>query len=403
MPEKNQKPKMPRFLHVIDTLDRRSGGPVAGVATLADHAESDGIEIEVVSLDLPDDECVRDFPVKAYGLGERHWFNRLVPKFRYSSKIVPWLKENAGNYDAIVVNGIWCYHTLAAGRALRAIRKPYVVFTHGMLDPWFKRAYPLKHLKKQLYWTLFLGKVLRDSRFVLFTAEDERLLARGAFIGYAPPHERVVSYGPNDVPAASQAQIEAFRKTVPNLGDRPFLLFLSRIHPKKGCDLLVEAFGKAASGAPSLQLVIAGPDPDNMRSDLDAMAQKYGVADRIHWAGMVSGDAKWGAFRAADAFILPSHQENFGIAVAEALACGTPVLISDKINIWREIVGAGAGLVANNDVAGTQGLITRFMALTADERRRMSEQARTCFLNNFCGDRFAEDMLKVCRDLNTRS
>lgn len=110
---------------------------------------------------------------------------------------------------------------------------------------------------------------------------------------------------------------------------------------------------------------------------------------------MLGGDVKWGAFTAAEAFVLPSHQENFGIAVAEALACGTPVLISNKINIWREIEADGAGLVENDDLAGTASLLKRWVAIPDGSRQTMRENARTCFANRFEIERATDSLLEV--------
>ena len=123
------------------------------------------------------------------------------------------------------------------------------------------------------------------------------------------------------------------------------------------------------------------------------MAESAG--DSILFPGMLTGDAKWGALSAAEAFVLPSHQENFGIAVAEALACGTPVLISNKINIWREIEGDGAGLVENDDVAGTVNLLKAWVAMPNESRAAMRENARKCFTNRFEIERATDSLLKV--------
>ena len=173
------------------------------------------------------------------------------------------------------------------------------------------------------------GPLLRHAGAVLFTSEEERRLAERAFLPYALK-PRVVAYGTAEVPGDPAAQRAAFAAAVPQLAGKPFLLFLSRIHVKKGCDLLVEAFGRVAAQAPDLQLVIAGPDQAGQVAALRATADGLGIADRVHFPGMISGDVKWGAFRSCTAFVLPSHQENFGIAVVEAAACGAAVLISDK-------------------------------------------------------------------------
>jgi glycosyltransferase involved in cell wall biosynthesis len=120
--------------------------------------------------------------------------------------------------------------------------------------------------------------------------------------------ERVVAFGTKDVAGSADAQIASFRTLLPQLASRKFILFLSRIHPKKGCDLLIQAFAKVAAENKELDLVMAGPDSVGWGSKLMRLAEDLGVANRIHWPGMLKGDQKWGAFRAAEAFVLPSHQ-----------------------------------------------------------------------------------------------
>lgn len=207
--------------------------------------------------------------------------------------------------------------------------------------------------------------------------------ARGVFAGLANYRERRVKFGIAPPPQGVEQQKAAFRSLLPQVERRPFLLFLSRIDSKKGCDLLVKAFAQVAPAHPDLLLVMAGPDGAGWRPELEAMASQLGVADRIVWPGMVTGDAKWGAFRLAQAFVLPSHQENFGIAVAESLACGTPVLISNKVNIWREIEAGGAGLVGEDDLAGTIATLEAFLRLTPQACEEMRTHAEQVFLEHF--------------------
>ena len=295
--------------------------------------------------------------------------------------LIPWLRTHVPEFDQVVIHGIWQFHSHAAWRVLRGQGRSYLVYTHGMLDPWFQRTYPLKHLKKSAYWRWGEYPVLRDARAVCFTTEEERVLARESFRPHAW-REAVVSYGTSAPAGDADAQREVFLAAHPDLRGKRLLLFLSRIHVKKGCDLLIEAFA-AAGREPSLHLVMAGPDETGWRRDLEAQADRLGVADRITWTGMLSGDLKAGAFEAAEAFVLPSHQENFGIAVAEALARGVPVLISDKVNIWREIVADGAGLAEPDDAAGTARLLDGWLGLSPDARRAMGQAARRCFGTRF--------------------
>lgn len=383
-----------RILHVLDTIDGKSGGPVQWMKVSAE-AQLARADPEVVTLDKADAPFIRDFPFKVHAFGEDHKVNTWAPAFGYSSSLLPWLKAHAGDYDAVVVHGIWSYHALAVWKALAGTRTPYVVYPHGMMDPWFKRTYPLKHLKKQAYWSLFLGKILRDAQAVLFTAEDEQTSARGVFAGFGTYKERLVKLGIAPPPSRAEEQSAAFRALLPQLEGRPFLLHLGRIDPKKGCDLLVAAFAQVAQAHPDLRLVMAGPDQAGWRPKLEAMAVELGVADRVLWPGMVTGDAKWGAFRLAQAFVLPSHQENFGIAVAEALACGTPVIISNKVNIWREIEAGGAGLVAEDDLAGTVTNLQAFQRLDAKARDAMRTRAFEVFHERFNLDRCAMELVDL--------
>jgi glycosyltransferase involved in cell wall biosynthesis len=177
------------------------------------------------------------------------------------------------------------------------------------------------------------------------------------------------------------------------------LLFLSRIHEKKGCDLLIEAFARTADLDPNVQLVMAGPDQTGWATALKAQAERLGIADRITWTGMLQGDLKWGAFYASELFVLPSHQENFGIAVAEALGCGLPVLISNKVNIWREIEADGAGLVGNDDVRDTEHNLRRWLGMDAAARSHMSALARQTFAERYTVEQMAQSMVSTIKEL----
>jgi glycosyltransferase involved in cell wall biosynthesis len=331
---------------------------------------------EVVSIDPPDAPWLRDlsFPVHALGPGKG--------TYGYTPQLVPWLEEHASQYDAVVVRGIWQYHSLACWKALRNSNTPYFVFTHGMLDPWFKRTYPLKHAKKWLYWPWAEYRVLRDARAVLFTCEEERILARDSFWLYRC-RERVVNYGTAKPGEDAETQKESFFSLYPALRDKRIVLFLSRIQTKKGCDLLIDAFAEVLGNEPSWHLVIAGPDQGGLQSLLMARAHEKQLNNSTTWTGMITGDVKYGAMRAAELFVLPSHQENFGIVVAEALACSTPVLITRKVNIWREVDKDGAGIVVQDDFEGTCLALRTWLALSANEKLRMRERTRECFQRRF--------------------
>lgn len=331
---------------------------------------------ETLTLDAPGESWIDDFPGRVHALGPSRG------KYRYNARVVSWLRTLGGSYDAVIVHGIWQYQSLAVWNAARDIGFPYFVFVHGALDPWFKRHYPLKHLKKLLYWPWADYRVLRDAAAVFFTCEDELRLARESFHLYRAK-EVVVGFGIAQPPGDACAQREAFLAAHSSLRDKRVLLFLSRIHPKKGCDLLIEAMASVGSRDEKLQLVMAGADQQGWQKQLMFLAKSRGVADRITWTGMLTGEVKWGAYRAADAFVLPSHSENFGIVVPEALSCGVPVLISNRVNIWREVKQEGAGLVEEDTLSGTTALLERWLSMPTAEAERMRARTRGCFAAHF--------------------
>lgn len=226
--------------------------------------------------------------------------------------------------------------------------------------------------------------VLRGAAAVFFTGGTERDLARASFWPNSW-NDVVIPFGIYDPDEGvdPEGQIEAFTRRFPQLRKRRYLLFLGRIHEKKGCDLLVDAFAKCAAIAPDVDLVVAGPDQMGLQSELTGRAVECGIADRVHWTGMIHGDVKWGALRGCEAFVLPSHQENFGISVVEALAAGRPVLISNQVNIWPEVEARQVGLVGDDTARGTESLLARWLNLLPGEREAMAAGARRCFQECF--------------------
>lgn len=391
-----------KILHVIRSVNPAGGGPVEGLKQMAAANIARGHHIEVVTLDAPDAPWVGSCPLKTHALEAG------LGGYGYSGKLVPWLRAHHQNYDAVVVDGIWQYHAFAVWRALRKTGKPYFVFTHGMLDPWFKRAYPLKHLKKWLYWPWADYRVLRDAAAVLFTCEEERLLARQSFWLYRC-RERVVNFGTaGPPPGDAEARRSLFAQRWPETEGKRCLLHLGRVHVKKAPDLVLKAFAHELAELPSAEaaarhLIMAGPADNAYGVEMQTLAISLKLAGKVTWTGMITGDLKWGAYYQSEAFLLPSHQENFGIVVAEALACGRPVLISNKINIWREIEADGAGLIETDDLPGTQRLLRRWRDLPVQARAEMGIRATQCFRQRFHIDRSAESLIEALTEPRLKS
>lgn len=377
-----------RILRIIITVDPKYGGPVEGMRLSTMRLAELGHETEVATLDDPNAPFVESFPFPVHALGPG-WRG-----YRYTSRLARWIATEGHRFDAAVVHGLWNHAPIGGWQGLKKAKLPYAVFTHGMLDPWFNSVQPIKRWAKQAFWLVAQGWVLHDANAVLFTTEEEKRLAATSFWGPRFLGE-VVAYAGGDVSEGTEQQETAFRAAVPGLGNKDYLLYLSRIHPKKGCDLLVEAFVDIAHQNPGIDLVIAGPDQVALVAGLSALAQERGIGARVHFPGMLRGDAKAGAFRGAEAFILPSHQENFGIVVAEAMASASPVLISNKVNIWREVEACGGGVVAPDTLEGTRTLLKTFMNLPRDMRKEMGRKARAGYEANFSVDNAAHDLLGV--------
>ena len=373
-----------RILQCVGDIDPALGGSVEAARQLSHALGHLGHRPELVTLRPPREEW------SAAWSGAVHCAGPASTRYLYSPRFADWVSAHGSNYDAIVIHGLWRYTSVGAWRGLYGRGIPYFVFAHGMLDPYFRHAYPWKHAQKKICWLAAESRVVRDAQGVLFTCEEERLRARATFRPYQC-RERVVGLGIARPTGDSAKQRQAFLDAYPRLCGTRIILFLGRIHPKKGCDLLIEAFARVAHRDPLLQLVIAGPDECGWQTDLVRLAAKMGVGPRVTFAGPLYGELKWGALHSAEVLALPSHAENFGLSVVEALACGVPALISNEVNIWREIDADGAGLVANADSNGTAGLLDRWLDLPVGARQQMREHALRSFAKRFELEHFARE------------
>jgi glycosyltransferase involved in cell wall biosynthesis len=373
-----------RLLNVTASINPAAGGISESILRLSKAVMSLGHEVEIVSVDDPASTWKESLGIPIHMKGPPHGPLESSPDFNR------WMLQNCGRFDAIISHGLWRDNSRMTRRAARAAKRPYFIFPHGMLDPWFKRTYPMKHLRKSLFWWWTEYAVLRDARAVLFTCREEQLLARETFRPYGCV-ERVVPLGTSEPPHHLDQQRAAFSQAFPKILNKRVILFLGRLHEKKGCDLLLRAFRHLLETRPrevwnDLHVMIAGPSshPEYLKllQELAARCEALSPGS-VSFPGMLSGDLKWGTIRQAEVFILPSHQENFGMAVVEAMACGIPVLISRPVNIWREIESSQAGLVDEDTVEGCSRLLDRWLALTEEDKIAMATKAIRSFQDDF--------------------
>lgn len=373
------------ILRVITTMNPEHGGPSQGIRNMVPALQEIGVYNEVVCFDDPDSSYLSSSAFTIYALG-----NGKGP-YSYNGKLSSWLKNNFHRFDVVVIHGLWQYNSYGTYKAWKKYKKTnstypkLYVMPHGMLDPYFQKAPErrIKALRNTIFYALFEGKVVNGCNGVLFTCQQELELAREPFSPYKPQSELNIGYGIQPPPAYnSELMDEAFYKTCPDLKQgTPYMVFLSRIHQKKGVDLLIKAYLDLKENNNIPDLVIAGPGLDtDYGKQLQDLASR---SKKIHFPGMLKSEAKWGAFYNSEAFVLPSHQENFGIAIVEAMACSKAVLITDKVNIWQEIKNGDGGIVVNDDFDGVKSALVKWLSFTNEERRKKGERAYEVYTSFF--------------------
>lgn len=363
-------------------MDPSQGGVCQGVKNNIAAMQQLGISNEVVSFDESSAAFLKEESYIIHALGPARG------PYSYCVSLQSWLLENFQRFDTVIIHGLWLYNSFGSYLAWKKFKKknkkiPRIfVMAHGMLDPYFQKSKDrrLKAIRNWFFWNLVEEKVVNGVDGILFTCEEELLLARKTFKIYQPKSELNVGYGIQSPPANRSEFSEAFFQRCPQVKGRPFLLFLSRIHVKKGVDLLIKAYNHLNKQHDLPDLVIAGP---GLETEYGKRVRKMASTSPIHFPDMLQGDAKWGAFYNCEAFVLPSHQENFGIAVVEALACKKPVLITHQVNIWREIEKANAGIIVPDTEEGISKMLYQWVSTASEKKNLLNQNAFQAFSANF--------------------
>jgi glycosyltransferase involved in cell wall biosynthesis len=373
-----------KVLRVITSMNPKSGGPSQGIRNINSHLVRLGLDVEAVCTNSSDEEyrTQDDFVIHKIGKGKT--------SYQYQPLLLEWLNKNILNYDVVVVHGLWQYHNLAVYQAIKKLKKQdkkvpkVVILPHGMLDPYFQKApeRKLKAIRNELMWRLSEKKCLNAADAIFFTCEEEMRLAATTFKGYKPKKTINIGYGIQHPPVNNDEFKLAFEQKCPAIKGKKYWLFLSRIHEKKGVDLLIKAYNLLALENKSLPiLVIAGPTDSVYAKQMIALSEDN---PKIHFPGMLQGAEKWGAFYGCDTYLLPSHQENFGIAIVEAMACKKPVVISKHVNIWKEIETGNGGWILNElDEPNIHSTLSAISCLSDLEIIQKGEDAQEAFENNF--------------------
>ncbi len=380
--------------HVIDTLDPAAGGPPRVAARLAAAQAALGHTVHVVSRRPEEarlqvtEKAVREVPgMAAVSL-------QPLPR-ECVSRLGRWradpasLLGAAGAAEVFHLHGVWDGVLRACAEWAGGRGAAHVVRPAGMLDVWSMKQ---SRLKKRIALALGWRRMLDRSLFIHALNRDEAELM-------SPLRLRApVEVIPNGIFLEEVGRLPpggSFRAAHPELGAEPFVLFLSRLHFKKGLDVLADAFAAALRRQPTARLVVAGPD-EGAEQEFRAQVRRLGIAERVHLVGPLYGADKLAALVDASLFCLPSRQEGFSVAITEALACGAPVVISTECH-FPEVAEEGAGRVVPLDAAAVAAAMAELLADPA-AARGMGERGRAMVLSRYTWPEIARLTVERCRD-----
>jgi glycosyltransferase involved in cell wall biosynthesis len=310
--------------------------------------------------------------------------------FGYSAELRARLDGLVARGRLMHLHTVWTYPGLAAARACRRHGVPYVVMPHGMLDP---SSIGRKWWKKQLYGRAIEWRNLRRAAAMIYTHEEERRLAEAVVSGLPPGN--IVPLGADDPPDVPRETLAAeFFAVHPQLAGRPLVVFLSRLHAKKGLDLLIPAMQQVIAASPQAHLVLIGQGDPGYESHLRRLAERCHVSNHITWTGTLSGRAKWAALAAGRVLALSSYQENFALVIVEALRMGLPVVLTRRVNICDDVVQAGAGLECSLDPASVAEQLGHYLG-DATRAEQDGDRGRLLVGERFTWHAAAEAMLNV--------
>lgn len=389
-----------RILHVIAGIAPRYGGPSRAVLEMTEALRRAGVQTLIATTDA-DGSARLNVPlgVETTYLGApivffpRQWSEA----FKVSLPLASWLDAHVPDFDVVHIHAVFNHACITAALACQRLGVPYVVRPLGTLDRWSLHQKPLR---KWLFWQLAGRRMLRGAAAVHYTTPDEQRQVEAAL---GVQRGRVIPLGVADECGSDAAVAAGFRTAHPSLGDAPYVLALSRLHPVKALDILLDAFLDATEdpACANWHLVIAGQGEAAYAAALRAQADQRRGAERVLFPGWLEGNARAGALAGAGLLVLASRHENFGLSIAEAFMHHVPALVSSNVMLAETIRKAGAGWVATLDRAALAAALA--LALSdSEERQRRGLAGRQLALERFSWTRLAEELTTLYRSVESR-
>ncbi|HWJ23813.1 MAG TPA: glycosyltransferase [Gemmatimonadaceae bacterium] len=382
----------------MPSVAERYGGPSTAIRGMTSAIARRGVEVTVATTDA--DGAARlpvplDRAVVSDGVEYRYFARTLPGEYKFSWPLTRWLLDRVHEFDVVHVHALFSYSTIPGCRLARRAGVPYVLRPLGTLGAW---SLDQKSWKKAPYLALVERRHLAGAAAIHVTSGAEADAV--AELGYGTLTREI----PLGVDVVSEERMEhriadALERRQAGSAAPLRLLFLSRLHPKKGLPLLFDAIARArVSGAPAIELTIAGDGEPRYVADLQQLAGRTVGAGTVRFVGHLEGGAKEAAFDATDLFVLPSSNENFGIAAAEALARGVPVILSEEVGIAPAVAAAGAGAVVPLQV---EALASTLVRLAVDPRPlgAMSRAARSLSERDYSWLRSADALIALYSEI----
>ena len=385
-----------KILHVIGNISPRFGGPSVVCKEMCRELSEAGHEVVVYTTNADYPHGILDVPVNKPVLQGNYfiyYFSIQFESYLFSLNLLANLFRHIKEYDIVHIHGLYRFPQTVAGYLARLYEIPYIIRPHGSLDPFLYNQ--KKHfLTKRIHEMLVEFPNINKASGIHYTNKQEKESIR---------HLNLKAPGiviPNGLDISVFSALPSkgtFRKKY-NLGKKKLILYLGRIHFVKGLDILIKAFATVGRRRDDLHLILAGPDNDGYGEIVRSFILQEGVENNVTLTGMLKGMEKLAALNDADIFVLPSYSESFGVAIIEAMACNLPVVISNRVNIWREIQDAGAGLVTSCDADE----VAKALKSLLDEvsiRFRMGEAGKMLVNKTYNWDVVVNDMLKAYQDI----
>jgi len=349
-----------KVLHVIPSLSPTQGGPSFALPLMERALAHAGVEMTVATTDDDGPGAHLSVPLGQPQNGNgaaRYYFRKQTEFYKCSVPLWRWLARRVGEFDLVHIHALFSFASVAAARCARRCRVPYIVRPLGVLNRWGmenRRAW-----LKSLSFRFVEKPLLRCAAAIHYTSEQEKTEAEAAGATHRP---FVVPLGLDLRQFESLPGPDRFLKRWPQAADRAVVLFLSRLDPKKGLDLLIDAFAAVKKKHADALLVVAGNGEESFVRALRGRVEQMGIAGDVVWTGFLEGSDKLDALAAARAFVLPSYSENFGIALVEALAAGLPCITTEGVAVSEDVRERNAGLVVRAESAALVSALDRLLS-----------------------------------------